>query len=208
MPGGYSMCLEYQVRSPHGRGNASQTDLMLRGAGDALAIEAKWTEPVGPTVRDWLDKGKQSRNYHDVLQGWLELLQPRSSCPLKPADFLDVRYQMLHRAASAAATRTSPRLAYFLFHLEGISEATTAEVVHAELDKLWAKLGRPEGFPFAVVEVTLTALEPYEPLRNLPKRSQDTATAVIAALNGPNPLFRFEDAQLRPTEPGQSSSII
>lgn len=197
MSSGYHECLEYQVRSRRGRGKASHTDLMLRRLDVALAIEAKWTEPIGPTVADWLATGKQSQNYQDVLKGWLEWLEPRSSRSLKPADFHGVRYQMLHRAASAAATGHWPRMAYFLFRLNSGPKTTSGDEIIRELGVLWGLLGQPKEFPFSLVEIEMKPLEPYDRLRGLPRKSPDTAQAVIAALNHSEPLFEFRPAKPR-----------
>jgi len=46
--------LEFQVRSPSGKGKPSHADLMLLTRGHAVAIEAKWTEPRYKTVSKWL----------------------------------------------------------------------------------------------------------------------------------------------------------
>jgi hypothetical protein len=46
---------EFTVEPPKGRGKASHTDLMVQSGSRCLAIEAKWTEPIYPTVAAWVD---------------------------------------------------------------------------------------------------------------------------------------------------------
>ena len=97
---------EWQVRLP-GRGHASQNDLFcLAGLEQAgrnellvVMIEGKAREPFGPTVAEWLaDAGAGKR-------GRLEALT--SLVGLESADGGElgaVRYQLLHRTASALLT--------------------------------------------------------------------------------------------------------
>ena len=74
-PDEYNVTLEATVGPFGGRGTASHTDAMLTAGQDALAIEAKWTEPMYPTVRNWPKKGvTKTANQSAVLQGWLEVL--------------------------------------------------------------------------------------------------------------------------------------
>ena len=65
--------LEYTVRSPKGE-SVSHTDVMLKSGPNALAIEAKWTEPMYKTVGRWLKDGNSRANKETVLEGWLSLL--------------------------------------------------------------------------------------------------------------------------------------
>ena len=198
LPADCSPCLEYQVRPRRGQGQASHTDLMLRSTPAALAIEAKWTEPIGLTVREWLTKGEKPANRQAVLEGWLDYLRDRLKIPLNAADFHDTLYQMLHRAASAAATGESPHLAYFLFQLEGGPKTTPVAEIHRHLGHLWDKLGQPAHFPFALVEIALKPRDAYEKIRHLPKAKPATAEAIIAALqNRSSPLFDFEVVRIR-----------
>ena len=197
MPDCYDICLEHQVRPPRGKGKASHTDVMVRWKGDALGIEAKWTEPIGKSVAIWRADGKDRSNRDAVLDGWLGLLRDRLQIPLYAADFDGVLYQMLHRAASAAVSE-SPRLAYFLFRPSDDPRTAQPDEVFRHLGILWDKLGKPASFPFAVVEIPLNPTEAYEQLRSLPKGEPSTAKAIIAALQDPaTPLFDFGEAQIR-----------
>lgn len=89
---------EHRVALPGG-GHASQNDVwaLLRAAGStiSMAVEAKAGEPLGPTVRGWLtDPNPRSRKP-------VRLEAIRGLLALEGADLDGVRYQLLHRAASA-----------------------------------------------------------------------------------------------------------
>jgi hypothetical protein len=104
---------EHKVALPGG-GRASQTDLwVLAGAGEELvsiAVEGKVSEAFGPTVDEWLvdaSEGKLER---------LKFLRAQLKCgETVPGS---VRYQLLHRAASAIleAKRFRARHAVLLVH--------------------------------------------------------------------------------------------
>lgn len=104
---------EYQVPLPGGI-RPSQNDLfVLAAAGSSLAaimIEGKVEEPFGPTVAEWLtdaSPGKQER--FRFLQEKLGLSEaPRGN----------IRYQLLHRTASAVieAQRFRTRFAVMIVH--------------------------------------------------------------------------------------------
>lgn len=104
---------EHQVALPGGA-RPSQNDIwvLARGAGEliSIAVEGKVSEPFGPTVGEWLkgaSPGKLERLAY--LAGCLGLDQPI------PAD---VRYQLLHRTASAVieASRFGAAHAVLLVH--------------------------------------------------------------------------------------------
>jgi hypothetical protein len=193
LPANSDLYLEYTVPPQRGRGNASHTDVMLRSGSKSLAIEAKWTEPLSETVAKWLSQGESRANKEAVLQGWLELLQRCLGRPFDPQDFKAVNYQMLHRAASAAATGSEPRLAYLLFTPSTDKRTTRPADLYRELGDFWGKLGKPMSFPFAVVEVEIRATTAYRPNLDLRKGDPATSRTVIAALRDPDtPLFEFD----------------
>jgi len=88
---------EHQVPLPGGR-RPSQTDVFVLARGSqglvAIAVEGKVDEPFGPTVEEWLgsdpSQGKLQR-----LAYLLDLLG------LAHSTALGLRYQLLHRTASA-----------------------------------------------------------------------------------------------------------
>jgi hypothetical protein len=107
---------EYQTPLPGGR-RASQSDVFALARGSdgvvAIAVEAKVNEDFGPVFDEWFDRpsaGKRAR--WQFLAGKLDLegFDPRG-----------VRYQLLHRLASAVieAERFGARDAVILVHAFG-----------------------------------------------------------------------------------------
>lgn len=90
---------EHQVALPGG-GRPSQTDLWLLlrtpAALASIAVEGKVAEPFGPTVGEWLGEDGEGSNTNKRrrLDGLCELLGLSGAAP-------DLRYQLLHRTASA-----------------------------------------------------------------------------------------------------------
>ncbi len=85
---------------PH-KNTASYTDVMLRTAGAAVAVEGKWTEKKYLTVDEWLAESP-GPNREGVVRHWLQHLAPYCG----PGDHRKLgacTNQMLHRAASACA---------------------------------------------------------------------------------------------------------
>ncbi|WP_165248032.1 DUF6946 family protein [Paludisphaera soli] len=193
MPADSDLYLEYTVPPQRGRGNASHTDVMLRSGSKSLAIEAKWTEPLSDTVAKWLDKGEFRPNREAVLQGWLDLLQCRLGGPFDAQDFHGVNYQMLHRAASAAAAGSESRLAYLLFTPSSSKQTARPDVLYRELGSFWGKLGDPESFPFALVEVQIQATPAYTSILDERHNGKPAVSqAAVAALRSTDtPLFNF-----------------
>lgn len=104
---------EHQVPLPGGS-RPSQTDLwcLARGAGElvSIAVEGKVSEPFGPTVDEWLvDASAGKRRRLSFLAECLGLEEPIGG---------DVRYQLLHRTASAVieARRFGAAHAMLLVH--------------------------------------------------------------------------------------------
>jgi hypothetical protein len=94
---------EYTVPVQAGKGNDSHTDLMLLLHSQAIAIEAKYTEPPYETVEDWLGSSPSS-NRDSVLIGWLRLINRATGSDLEIADVRDCTYQLIHRTASVCET--------------------------------------------------------------------------------------------------------
>ena len=192
--------LEYKVKPKEGRGKASQTDAMLISDQHSMAIEVKWTEPMYQTVSkwlkseakdDWLQNEANDDNRTMVLKGWLKMIKPPISLEELPGkDFLEVAYQMVHRAASAAHAGDLPKMTYLLFNEP--KQAAKTESVLKMLRKFWNLLGCPSTFPFFVVQIEMQAQAAYEPLRGLKKNSNETSEAICAALQDKLPLFNFE----------------
>ncbi|MEW5734614.1 MAG: hypothetical protein AB1921_07150 [Thermodesulfobacteriota bacterium] len=202
MPADSSMYLEYQVPVQKGKGVASHTDLMVRSSDCSLAVEAKWTEPRYETVRAWLKKGKAPQNRKDVFEGWLGLLQPRAGRRLAIEDFHGAIYQMVHRAASSCAEINSPRMVYLVFRDRSRPELKNAEEIKSDMEHLWKLMGRPQDFPFYLVEQPFWPTPAFEEIFKLwkpDKTNTDKTTPykeisenVKSALYGGSKLFSFE----------------
>ncbi len=192
MPEACDLHLEYTVPPQQGKGVASHTDLMVRQQGHALAIEAKWTEPRYDTVSKWLQKGSNLQNRKDVLTGWLELLQKHALHELLIEDFSAAVYQMVHRAASACAAGSKPQLAYLVFKPSHDPRTANIQTISDDLTHLWSLLGSPQGFPFYVVELSLSPTAAFKAIKPKEIGKDGTAMQVRAALSGNDPLFSFE----------------
>ncbi|MGA2226527.1 MAG: hypothetical protein ABSH41_18985 [Syntrophobacteraceae bacterium] len=192
MPEVCNLHLEYTVAPQRGKGVASHTDLMVRQQGCALAVEAKWTEPRYDTVSKWLMKGSNPQNRKDVLNGWLDLLQKHALRELLIEDFSAAIYQMVHRAASACAAESKPKLAYLVFKPSPDPRAADTQTICADLAHLWSLLGSPQGFHFYVVELSLSPTAAFKPIKPKEIGKHGTAMQVRAALSGNNRLFSFE----------------
>lgn len=111
---------EHKVALP-GKGRESQNDLfaLIRSRGEtvAMTVEGKVNEPFGPTLDEWLvdaSDGKRER-----LAGICDLLGIT-----QPAD--SIRYQLLHRTASA------------VIEAERFGTARAAMIVHSfSQEKKW-----------------------------------------------------------------------
>lgn len=186
---------EYCVASPKPGGNPSQTDALLMSDSTVWAVEAKWTEPRYETVAKRIRKPESDGgDPRTTVDGWLKYLRPFATRDLHVDDFLDVVYQVLHRAASACAVATAnqlqPHLVYLHFHPSSLpSSATTSQYI-ADLRDLYALLGNPDGVKFTVVEMPLKPTAAFESIRDLDKRAKESAAQVKTALCS-GPLFTF-----------------
>ena len=186
---------EYCVASPKSGGNPSQTDALLMSDSTVWAVEAKWTEPRYETVEKRIRKPESDgSDPRTTVDGWLKHLQPFATRDLGVDDFVDVVYQVLHRAASACAVATAnqlqPHLVYLHFHPSPLpSSATTSQYV-SDLRDLHALLGNPGGVKFTVVEMPLKLNAAFEIIKDLDKKAIETAAQVKAALCS-GPLFTF-----------------
>jgi hypothetical protein len=179
--------LEFTVNPQDGKGTPSHTDLMLTNGINAVAFEAKWTEPRYETVREWLD----SENRRRVVAGWLSLIRPNVGRTLSVEEVGDTVYQMVHRAASACSVTGIPTMAYSQFAPlpMGCKQEPT---LMRDLIDFHSLLGTPETLRFYRVEVLLAPTNAFEATMTLPKSSASTAESVKSALRD-GPLFRFVD---------------
>ncbi|MDO8863722.1 hypothetical protein Q6D67_18680 [Haliea sp. E1-2-M8] len=186
---------EYCVASPKPGGNPSQTDALLISDSRVWAIEAKWREPrydtVTKRIRNPESDGADPRT---TVSGWLQYFRPFAKQDLCLDDFMDVVYQVLHRAASACAVATArhvlPELVYLHFHPSSLRNSATTDQYISDLRHLHKLLGNPAGLKFSVVEMPLEPTAAFEAIQGLDKTASESAEKVKAALCR-EPLFTF-----------------
>ena len=106
---------EFKTKLP-GSGNASQTDLFVfatcSGGLITMSVEGKVSESFDKIVNDWLHLNEHQNNRRKRLTGLCELLG------IEIGQAMDLRYQLLHRTASALieAERFSASTAVMLVH--------------------------------------------------------------------------------------------
>ena len=186
---------EYRVPSPKPKGNPSQTDALLMSDSSVWAIEAKWTEPRYEKVAKRVSKPESDgADPEKTVAGWLSYFQPFTKRDLRVDNFLDVIYQVLHRAASACAVATAyhcqPELVYLHFHPSPDKRSATTDQYIADLRHLHELLGSPIGLKFSVVEMPLEPTNAFEAIKDLDKRDKESSIKVKAALCS-DPLFTF-----------------
>lgn len=191
VPNPRSIHLEYKVQCPQGNKPESQTDLMVLANDTSVAFESKWTEPIGGTVTTWL-QSRNEQNAQQVLEGWINCLQPITTTRLQREWFYQSIYQMVHRTASACASGETPQVVYFLFHPSFDGQTASQKQVSDELEHLWRLLGRPTKLQMWVAQINLSFTEKYRRIFGLPKESQQTAQAVREALASNERLYYFD----------------
>jgi hypothetical protein len=167
-----------------GTGKVSCTDVMLDLGTDVVAIEAKHTERLYPTVAEWMGT-PPSRNKEDVLRHWLSCC---IGADLEPAARADLVYQMVHRTASAcalAATRNArPHVVHLLFGSEHAEEYQEAS------QRLTQRLlARSPQIRFAVLNVPTRATPAQRAFEEL--TPEDHRKALRTALVEGPALFEF-----------------
>jgi hypothetical protein len=102
-----------------------------------------------------------------------------------------------------ASPCNSPSVAYFLFKPSPDQRAANPDQIFGKLGDLWDRLGKPETFPFYLVEIEIKPAVAYEALRHLPKGKESTSEAVTAALQDSTPLFSLENFKCRKVGAGE-----
>ncbi|MBM7662788.1 hypothetical protein JOC85_003599 [Bacillus mesophilus] len=123
---------EYKVSLPGGNASSHNDLYVLANANNELLtimVEGKVSEPFGDTVEVWLgnnpSKGKRER-----LEYLLKLLSLQEDCVLK------IRYQLLHRTASALIEATNVAANHSLMLIHSFSEKRKWFDDYAEFVKL------------------------------------------------------------------------
>ena len=140
---------EHLVSSPARQGRASHTDLMALSAEHAIAIEAKWTEPRYPIVRD----GSASRRTEGSTRRWCDLLRRRAGWSGPREGARRTAYQMVHRAASACHPEDVSRacMVYMVFEPTAEKRAEYLE----DLGRLRDILGTGSSLSIAYVQCSI-----------------------------------------------------
>lgn len=97
-----------------GKGKSSMTDVMVQLDDQAIAIEAKYTEPKYESVNSWRKKGKDPANRERVLKHWCHLIENLTGVSIE-ADLGGLVYQTVHRAASACAATPRGGVAHVMY---------------------------------------------------------------------------------------------
>lgn len=155
---------EHKVPLPGGT-RASQTDLFALGKSEteliSIAVEGKVAEPFGPTVAEWIeeraaDEERRGRTHAPSAGAQERLHYLCELIGLHEDEVRDLRYQLLHRTASALieAQRFNARHALMLVH--SFSQSDPPESLHDFV--LFAEKLKCEG----VVVGTLAFVGPRE----------------------------------------------
>lgn len=127
---------------------------MLLTDNQAVAVEAKYTEPPYQTVAEWLGSPPSS-NKQQVLEGWLKLIESATGIQLTVGCVGNCTYQMIHRTASACfpTGKTMRSVVYQYFDLAPINLANNHQVSYyqGQLRNLTTLLHRPKQLRFYLV---------------------------------------------------------
>jgi len=183
---------EYKVPVRKGRGRESHTDLMIYGDDVCIGVEAKYTEPHYPNVKDWLAKGKKLQNRLNVLDGWCSLIEKVTGSQRDEELIEDVTYQVIHRVASVCS-RPEPNkyVVYQIFDTSG----ENLQYYITELLKIREIFGGPGALNLCLLFADIEPTDKYSSLVNQwdadrTKCSKDMITGIIngnlLSLSDPN----------------------
>ncbi len=142
---------EHRVPTQRGKGNPSCTDLKLSFGSTSVYIEAKYKEPRYAEVGTWLNKSN-TKNRHEVMTGWLQLLNKCSGEDLKISDVEALPYQLIHRAASACYGNVHNRLLVYQVFTESTAKR---DMYISDLRSLSKLLGGGSKLEICLVECVI-----------------------------------------------------
>ena len=108
-----------------------------------IAIEAKVDEALGPTVAQWIEDPRGNRhNRERAIERYARTLSRDVS------DLLPLRYQLLHRALSAARTAraTRRRSAWMIVQAFPIHGQTYDDITHQRFKQFVSEVGETPVF--------------------------------------------------------------
>jgi hypothetical protein len=134
---------EYKVPLPGGR-RPSQSDIFILAHSNeglvTMAVEGKAGEAFGPTVSEWLENSTQGKEIR------LEYVMERLELTERPPDH--IRYQLLHRTASALSEAKwfYAKISVMLIH--SFSQDHKWFEDYSEFLGLFDKIGKPDSVTF------------------------------------------------------------
>ena len=161
------LSFEYAVAVRKGKGKASFSDLYILTDKVAVAVEAKYKEPMYEDVGTFLGNPIKD-NRKSVLEGWLEIIAQTTGCSLLTDDILDLPYQLIHRTASACSASSPEHAVIYLVFGEG--SAISYEKPIRALAELLRSAPRMR---FALVECGLDKQSAFTELEDRWKRKDD-----------------------------------
>jgi hypothetical protein len=187
-----SLCFECPVSSV-GTNKPSFSDLMYTSTEVSIAFEAKSTEPLGETTKQWLAKRKNSANATRVLHHWLTLIK-RVTGRARVDEIHDLPYQMIHRVASLCSLNSSRRALVYQHHRLGLNLADFS----VPLTQLAESIGAPGQIQIWLhlidLQRTTTYLEVEQSLKGL--SSVDMALRIRSAIFA-NKLFDVKNEEFQ-----------
>ncbi|MGE0400232.1 MAG: hypothetical protein AB7T06_26185 [Kofleriaceae bacterium] len=178
--------------SSAGRGKASMTDVMVLIDDQALAIEAKHTEPKYDTVDTWLRKGKDRENRARVLGHWRHLIEGFTDAQVDHANLGSVVYQTLHRTASACAAAPRGGVAHVMY-LAFVDPGSNSDYTK-DLGIAARVLDPRKRMKFTVVTVPTSKGDDFSDLAELIKAEgtdEDNVELLADALVSKRDIYRF-----------------
>jgi len=135
---------EYKVPLPGGR-RASQSDIFVLAKGNeqliSIMVEGKVHEPFGETVAKWRDEGGRGKGRRlDYLCQLLELDKDEVN---------NIRYQLLHRTASAVIEANSFNAPNALMLVHSFSDTNEWFDDYSQFLALFDAKGEPDSLAFA-----------------------------------------------------------
>jgi hypothetical protein len=154
-------CFEFRVDVQKGKGKPSQTDLMITFDDNAIAIEAKYTEPPYEPVRAWM---RDFTNRRQVLEGWLDLIcSATGQSKITVEDVAGLPYQLILRCASVCFLDVTHKTV--VYQCFGLNEEKIF-YYQSQLLLLDQLLSRPKNLHFFLVNIPLLKSPAYIGLQN------------------------------------------
>ena len=118
------ICFEYPVSSiPFA--TASYTDVMLISDNIAIAVESKWTEPIGA-----LCNRQKAKRKDQVQSHWINIINEYLEKKFTLEQFKEIEYQLLHRVASACSLKKEKCIVvYQIFYTDEPKEDFKNEIL-------------------------------------------------------------------------------